>query len=123
MSPTANFEKTIRELRKYLAIPIQNDRDRAGVIQAFEFTFEQCWKSIQKIAGTSGVAVGSPKAAFTYALENAWIDPSDEGFWLEMIKDRNLTSHTYQEDLAKEVFGRIRDRYVAMFDAILVKMK
>ena len=45
MSPTHNFKKTLEELDAFLKLPIQNDRDIAGIIQAFEFTFEQCWKS------------------------------------------------------------------------------
>jgi hypothetical protein len=73
MSPTHNFKKTLEELDAFLKLPIQNGRDVAGIIQAFEFTFEQCWKSIQKIAGAQGVEVGSPKSAFSYALQNAWI--------------------------------------------------
>ncbi len=40
---TDNFAKALARLREFAALPIANDRDRAGVIQAFEFTFEQCW--------------------------------------------------------------------------------
>jgi len=119
MSPTHNFKKTLEELDAFLKLPIQNDRDIAGIIQAFEFTFEQCWKSIQKIAGAQGVEVGSPKSAFSYALQNSWIRLEDELSWLELLKDRNLTSHTYHEDLAREVLQRIQTRYLQMFQELL----
>ncbi len=39
MNAVTNFTKALNELKKYLALPIQNDRDRAGIIQAFEYTF------------------------------------------------------------------------------------
>ena len=123
MNPTHNFQKTLEELDAFLKLPIQNNRDIAGIIQAFEFTFEQCWKSIQKIAGQQGVEVGSPKSAFSYALQNSWIRLKDESFWLELLKDRNLTSHTYQEDLAKEVLNRIQNRYLRMFQELLAELE
>jgi nucleotidyltransferase substrate binding protein (TIGR01987 family) len=119
MSPTLNFKKTVEELSEYLALPIQNHRDVAGIIQAFEFTFEQSWKSIQKIAATQGVEIGNPKSAFSYALQNHWIDANEESKWLQLLKDRNLTSHTYQETLAQEVLKRIQENYLEMFKGLL----
>ncbi|MFN3455915.1 MAG: nucleotidyltransferase substrate binding protein [Pseudobdellovibrio sp.] len=90
MKATHNFKLTLAELNKFLKIPIQNDRDIAGIIQAFEFTFEQCWKSIQKISQDHGVEIASPKMAFTFALQNKWINQQDESRWLQLLKDRNL---------------------------------
>ena len=119
MSPIHNFKMTLDELDKFLKLPIQNDRDIAGIIQAFEFNFEQCWKSIQKIAGSQGVEIGSPKAAFSYALQNSWIKSEEEPKWLQLLKDRNLTSYTYQEELAKEVLKRIQNDYLKMFQQLL----
>lgn len=123
MSPTHNFKSTLDELSKYLELPIQNDRDIAGIIQAFEFTFEQAWKSIQKIAHSQGVEIGSPKAAFSYALQNSWISSSEESLWLQLLKDRNLTSHTYQEDLAQQVLSRIQSNYLKMFQGLLTALE
>ncbi len=119
MNPTHNFRKTLEELESFLNLPIQNDRDVAGIIRAFEFTFEQSWKSIQKIAGSQGVTIGSPKSAFSYALQNGWILPAEEHLWLQLLKDRNLTSHTYQESLAQEVLKRIQNNYAGMFRGLL----
>lgn len=119
MDKLANFDQTLNELKKYLSIPIQNDRDVAGIIQAFEFTFEQSWKSIQKVAGDQGVQIGNPRAAYAYAMQNSWISNTEEPKWLQLIKDRNLTSHTYQESLAKEVLGRIQADYIEMFEGLL----
>jgi nucleotidyltransferase substrate binding protein (TIGR01987 family) len=34
-----------------------------------------------------------------------WID--DETAWLNMLKDRNLTSHTYVQELALEIHARL----------------
>lgn len=119
MSPTKNFEKTLGELKKYVAMPIETDRDRAGIIQAFEFTFEQTWKAIQKLAYSMGSEVGSPKTAFSFALQNGWILVKDEEQWLQMIKDRNMTSHTYQAQIAKDILERVQANYIRLFAELL----
>ena len=123
MEKLANFEKTLKELRSFISMPIENNRDVAGIIQAFEFTFEQSWKSIQKIAGEQGVAIGNPKGAFTYALDNGWITPESEPSWLQLLKDRNLTSHTYREEYAQGVVERIKNEYLGMFTHLLEALK
>ncbi len=120
MKETENFKKTLKQLELFLSKPIEDDRDRAGIIQAFEFTFEQAWKAVQKLAGKQGVTVASPKSAFQFALNTGWIRVDDEQKWLDMIIDRNLTSHTYQESHAKEVVERISLIYVKMFQTLLV---
>lgn len=119
MDKLTNFRLTLDELKKFVSMPIENDRDRAGIIQAFEFTYEQSWKAIQKIAGEQGASIGSPKAAFAFAMQNHWIDPKDEPLWLQLMKDRNLTSHTYKEENAKTVLTHITENYLAMFSSLL----
>jgi len=123
MEKLRNFESTLTELQNFIGMPIENNRDVAGIIQAFEFTFEQSWKAIQKIAGEQGVTLGNPKSAFSYALENGWIAIEAEPRWLQLLKDRNLTSHTYQEDYAREVLERIKNQYLGMFAQLLKALK
>jgi hypothetical protein len=38
-----------------------------------------------------------------------------------MLGDRNQTSHTYDEDLAKTVYRRLRN-YLPLFDALTKKL-
>ncbi|MGE3974757.1 MAG: HI0074 family nucleotidyltransferase substrate-binding subunit [Bdellovibrionales bacterium] len=121
-SDVVNFQKTLLQLKSYLASPITEDRDRAGIIQAFEFTFEQSWKAIQKTAGRMGSQVGNPKQAYTIAIQSGWIDRKEEDRWIRLLEDRNLTSHTYKEDLAKEVLQRIQNQYVQMFESLLKRL-
>lgn len=119
MDKSINFKKTLNQLKNFSSLPINNDRDKAGIIQAFEFTFEQCWKAIQKRAGSEGVEIGSPKKAFMFAFQNAWIKKEKESIWLSMLEDRNLTSHTYKEDVANAVVKRIIDHYIPQFEELL----
>jgi nucleotidyltransferase substrate binding protein (TIGR01987 family) len=120
---TQNFENTLAELKSYLAIPIANNRDKAGIIQAFEFTYEQSWLAIQKAMGTLSVSVPTPKQAFIAAMKQGWILQAEEDLWLQMIEDRNRTSHTYQQQLAEEVLRRIQSNYVRIFENLLSKLK
>jgi nucleotidyltransferase substrate binding protein (TIGR01987 family) len=117
-----NFKLTLGTLKKFVDIPAVTDRDRAGVIQAFEFTFEQSWKALQFVAQNRGVEVGSPKNAFTFAMQNKLIDSAHEKTWLEMLEDRNLTSHTYKKELADQVFERIRRNYISVFENLLIRI-
>jgi nucleotidyltransferase substrate binding protein (TIGR01987 family) len=107
-----HFGNALSKLREFTAAPIVDDRDRAGIIQAFEFTFEQCWKAFQRIAAAQGITVASPRQSLEAAVRLQLIRREDEDAWLEMLHDRNLTSHLYHETTAREVTDRIVDRYL-----------
>ena len=120
---TENFEQALQQLKEYLSQPVLTNRDRAGIIQGFEMTYEQAWKTIQKFSIMMGSDVGNPRQAFTLAIQSQWIPRAEESVWLSMIEDRNLTSHTYHQDLANEVLARIREIYLAAFDRLLSQLK
>ena len=42
---------------------------------------------------------------------------------MQMLEDRNRTSHTYNEDTAMEIYEHIRQKYVDLFDELLVEME
>lgn len=107
-----NFLSALKQLEKFTAMPVENDRDKAGVIQAFEFTFELAWKTIQKAVEKQGLQAGSPKLAFKAAFQVGWIQEAEQADWIKLLEDRNLTSHTYQEELANEIFQRIQSQHV-----------
>lgn len=118
-----NFEVAFNKLYQFSTQELKDDLDKAGLIQGFEFTFEQCWKAIQKAAGHEGVKIASPKSAFSWAMEKGWIAGQDEKKWLDMLQDRNLTSHTYREEIANAVIEKIKESHVQSFSAVLENMK
>lgn len=79
---------------------------RAGVIQNFEFTYELAWKFIKRWLehnlGSTYVDGVSRRELFRLAAENRLINDVDR--WMDYHQDRNLTSHTYNEDIAQQVF-------------------
>jgi len=72
------------------------DRDRAGAIQAFEFSYKLAWKTIKRILNSRGIEAQSPRDSFREAAHNHWI--SDPKVWFSFIEKRNLSSHTYDEE-------------------------
>lgn len=90
-----HFEKAYLELCEYIVLPIQNNRDRSGIIKAFEFTFELAWKTFQKIAREDGISTGGPKSSLKFAFQANLITNDNELLWLDMLNDRNLLNHTY----------------------------
>jgi len=112
-----NFGKALKQLREFVAMPVMNDRDRAGIIQAFEFTFEQCWKTFQKIAAEEGIAAASPRQSLLAAVQLQLIGATDEETWLGMLQDRNRTSHLYEDSVAREIAHNVVERYLPLFVA------
>ena len=83
----------------------ENEFIRDAAIQRFEFCFELAWKTIQSVARLEGQDCTSPRTAFSVAWQNRWL--TDETIWLDMLEERNRTSHTYHEATAKEVFDNL----------------
>lgn len=118
-----NFSVALAKLNEFCQNFDGTEIQRAGIIQAFEFTYEQCWKAIQKKAGDEGVTIASPKKAFEWAFQNDWIKPEKEDIWLQILSDRNLTSHTYRAAMAETVSKNVIEKYLSEFQSILILMQ
>jgi nucleotidyltransferase substrate binding protein (TIGR01987 family) len=100
----ADLDKELLRLDQALKQP-ESEFIRDAAIQRFEFCFELSWKSIQCAARLEGQDCSSPRTAFSLAWKNGWV--SGEAAWLDMLDDRNKTSHTYREAIAREVFNNL----------------
>ncbi len=112
MYQLGKFEKSIRRLEEALAHDIEeDDLFLDGIIQRFEFTFESAWKSIKMVLRYSGEDCISPRDCIKSAYKHGWIE--DEETFLELLRCRNLTSHTYSFEIAYKVYETIRKNYKA----------
>lgn len=80
---------------------------RAGVIQSFEFTYELCWKFIQRWirhnrSPTDADHPRTRKDLFREAARCGLID--DPLPWFGHSEARNLTAHTYDASQAARVY-------------------
>ena len=99
-----DLRRAVLRLTEALGQP-ENEFVRDAAIQRFEFCFELAWKSVQTVARLEGQDCTSPSTAFSTAWRNGWV--ADEAAWLDMLEERNKTSHTYHEATAKEVFANL----------------
>lgn len=84
---------------------------KAGVIQNFEFTYELCWKFMKRwiennISNEEADGI-TRRELFRIGAENRLIDDIDQ--WMEYHKARNISAHTYDEDVAEKVFTVSKD--------------
>lgn len=92
---------------------------RDAVIQRFEFTFELAWKVLKEYMSEQGILlnVTFPKSVLKEAYSHEII--RNEQVWLDMLKSRNLTSHTYDEKTADEIASSVSRYYVVEFRALV----
>lgn len=83
---------------------------RDAAIQRFEYTFEACWKFIKEYLKTKeGIISNSPKSCFREVFTVGIIKEDETVKLLEMTDDRNMTSHTYKEEVAEIIYGKLED--------------
>lgn len=115
------FEKALARLHALLPEP-ETEIVRDALIQRFEFTFEAAWRAAYRWLRARGADVNEEAfAVLPRAFANRLI--ANDGDWSELRKKRNLTSHTYQEQLAVEVAAFVRTVGVRCFDDLLAALK
>lgn len=97
--------QAIERLKEAVALPDDLDIKTDGMIQRFEFTMELFWKVLKYALELQKVEAPFPKVRLQKAFAAGWIE--DESIWIAMLTDRNLTSHTYNQDTAKDIALRI----------------
>lgn len=109
------FRSALGRLGAALAQP-KSEWTRDAAIQRFEFTFELGWKATARFAAREGVPAPSPREAIRAAFRLGWV--ADDAAWLDMLDDRNRTSHTYSERTAEEIFARLAGHHAALSDLL-----
>ena len=111
-----NFTKALQQLTRFVEKGELNEFELQGLIQCFEYNYELAWNTMKDIfedQGEKGI-MGS-RDAIRLAFRRGLID--DGEIWMEMVKGRTLTSHTYNEDVAQLVAHNIIGPFYGAFVA------
>jgi len=125
----SNFSKAMDKLQQSVAF-IQNNFEiekdnvedkildemiKEGLIQRFKYTHELAWNVMKDYAEYQGNStIGGSRDASREALQLKIVE--DGEVWMDMIKSRNKTSHTYNEETANEIYSKILKEYYPVFE-------
>lgn len=115
-----NFKRAMKQLEMAFEMMEQrelNDLEKQGVIQAFEYNYELAWNTIKDFYHYQGVAdIQGSRDAFRLAFERGLIKEGD--IWMDMIKKRQLTTHTYNKETSELIIQAIVDDYFYQFEQL-----
>lgn len=94
---------------------------RDAVIQRFEFTYELAWKMLKLKLEKEGILTQTPRNTLQEALQAGFI--TNGNTWSELQQKRNLTTHTYDETLAEEVYQYVHDKGIELFKKLAEEAK
>lgn len=109
------YSKALRQLESAVNTYVGTEEDiiKEGIIQRFEFTHELAWKVMQDILKFQGFfdVIGS-RTATKMAFSQGLITNGE--MWMEMIKSRNITVHTYDEHILNTEYHKITQDYLPL---------
>jgi nucleotidyltransferase substrate binding protein (TIGR01987 family) len=107
------LKKALKTLKEGVS-QAKTQLEKDGVIQRFEYTFEIFWKTLKILLSYLGIECNSPRSCIKEAFRQGLI--KDDEIFLDMLEDRNLSSHIYEEKTAEEIFERIKEIYVEILE-------
>lgn len=113
-----NYQRALAQLQK--AVDLSKTRslselEQQGLIQAFEFTHELAWNVMKDYfvyQGNTSITGSRDAVREAFAVQLI-VDGQD---WMDMIKSRNQSSHTYNPETADAVVKDVVERYAALFE-------
>jgi len=120
-----HFAQAFEQLRKAVELAAQRsltELEEQGMIQAFEYTHELAWNTLKDFLESKGLGnlYGSQDTT-REAFKRGLIE--DGEIWMDMIKSRNLSSHTYNIEVAKTIAHAILQDYYTEFERLLGNLK
>lgn len=102
----SDLTQALKKLTEALAQP-ETEYTRDSAIQRFEFTFEMSWRVMHSIVKITKPKIIGIKAIIREAADLDLIDNPES--WLKFLESRNLTVHTYKQELAKKIYDEIKN--------------
>lgn len=106
-------------LKRSLAQP-ESEFTRNSSIQCFEFTLELVWKTLKRVMEVYGVEVSNSRDAFRAGVKIKVIDSPET--WFKYLELRNLSSHTYKEPVAKQIYSELK-KFDSDVDLVVARLK
>ncbi len=105
------FINAHKKLTEFIETDNNSEKDRAAIIHAYEYTFELWWKFLQRyLQDYETVTEYGPGATIRNAFQFGIIEEGQK--YMDMLRDRNLISHTYKENTAIEIHQRIKEQHI-----------
>lgn len=117
-----NFKKAFIQLENAVNTPDLNALERQGLIKSFEFTYELAWNTLKDYLVEMGYLelIGS-KDTFRQAFQSRLLTEAE--LWMDMVKSRNLTSHTYIQETAESIGKDVINVYYPLLKQLLTKLE
>jgi nucleotidyltransferase substrate binding protein (TIGR01987 family) len=118
----SNFIKAFNQLERFIKEDELNEMEEQGLIKAFENTYELSWKTLQDLLKDKGyLSIVGPRPVIEQSFQDGYI--LDGKGWMRMHNSRNLMSHTYDEETAKEIIESIRNEYFGLLKSLQIKLE
>jgi nucleotidyltransferase substrate binding protein (TIGR01987 family) len=107
-----NLNRALAQLQSALeahqAMP-ENELILIALIKAYEFSFELSWKTLKDLLAWNGVDARLPREVLKQAFATGLIDEGQ--IWIDMLEQRNLMAHTYDQARALQAAELITSHY------------
>ncbi|MDE3088502.1 MAG: nucleotidyltransferase substrate binding protein [Chloroflexota bacterium] len=117
-----HFSQALGQLTKFIKKGALNELEKQGLIQSFEYCYELAWNTLKDYFEAQGETnLYGSRDVFRLAFKRGLIEEGET--WMDMIRSRTLTSHTYNEDIAEKIAAEIVNRYFSEFVTLRTKME
>lgn len=121
----SHFKRALERLRSAVELSRSralSDLEEQGLIQAFEFTHELAWNTLKDFLESRGEqSLYGSKDVTRLAFKKGLIEEGE--IWMSMIKSRNLSSHTYNADVAKAINTAVCKDYHREFETLATRLE
>ena len=117
----ANYKKALSQLKEFIDLGELSKFEKQGLIKSFEYTYELGWNTMKDyIIYQGNPDIGGSRDAIREGFKMCII--TDGEGWMDMLKSRNRTSHTYDEDTAQEIIDAIIIKYIHLFEDLQIAL-
>ncbi len=110
----SNYKKALAQLKKFIDKGDLSELEKQGLVKAFEYTYELSWNTLKDFLEYQGKSrlIGSRDVFREAFKENIIVDGEE---WMNMLKSRNITIHTYNQKTADEITDKVFNSYFQLF--------
>jgi nucleotidyltransferase substrate binding protein (TIGR01987 family) len=120
-----SYKKALATLERAVAIAEErpfSELEEQGLIKGFEFTHELSWNLLKDFIESKGfVGIHGSRDTTRIAFREGYIENGE--VWMNMIENRNKSSHTYNTDTAQAIVQLVLNSYIEEFRKLKIRMQ